>query len=101
MFCPSFSVVPKSRSSTSSPARSGVELLARELASSRELVEDVLAAARLAVTVRRDGVGHLERLRAEIAPEVPLLYLPYLFARAHGLRAVRQVAGALSEELLT
>jgi hypothetical protein len=64
-------------------------------------VEDVLAAARLAVTVRRDGVAHLERLRAEIASEVPLLYIPYLFARAHGLRAVRQVAHALSEELLT
>ena len=38
---------------------------------------------------------------AEIAAEVPLLYLPYLFARAHGLRAVRQVAHALSEELFT
>jgi hypothetical protein len=75
--------------------------IAGELDSSRELVEDVLGAARLAVTVRRDGVGHLERLRAEIAPEVPLLYLPYLFARSHGLRAVRQVARALSEELLT
>jgi anion-transporting ArsA/GET3 family ATPase len=77
------------------------DLLVSELESSRELVEDVLDAARLAVTVRRDGVFHLERLRAEIAPEVPLLYLPYLFARAHGLRAVRQVARALSEELLT
>jgi anion-transporting ArsA/GET3 family ATPase len=76
-------------------------LLAGELGSSRELVEDVLAAARLAVTVRRDGVAHLERLRAEIAPEVPLLYVPYLFARAHGLRAIRQVSRALSEELST
>ena len=81
------------------PAR--LDLVARELDSSSELVEDVLAAARLAVTVRRDGVAHLERLRAEIAPDVPLLYLPYLFARAHGLRAIRQVARALSEELLT
>jgi anion-transporting ArsA/GET3 family ATPase len=78
-----------------------LRLLASHLGSSRELVEDVLAAARLAVTVRRDGVAHLERLRAAIDPEVPLLYLPYLFARAHGLRAVRQVARALSEELLT
>lgn len=78
-----------------------LDLLARELDSSRELVGDVLAAARLAVTVRRDGVSHLERLRAEIASEVPLLYVPYLFARSHGLRAVRQVAHALSEEILT
>ena len=59
-----------------------LRLLASHLGSSRELVEDVLAAARLAVTVRRDGVAHLERLRAAIDPEVPLLYLPYLFARA-------------------
>ena len=78
-----------------------LEVVARELGTSRGLVEDVLAAARLAVTVRRDGVAHLERLRAEIPSDVPLLYLPYLFARAHGLRAVRQVAHALSEELLT
>ena len=81
------------------PAR--LDLLARELDTSREVVEDVLGAARLAVTVRRDGVAHLERLRAAISAEVPLLYLPYLFARSHGLRAVRQVAHALSEELVT
>jgi hypothetical protein len=78
-----------------------LDLVARELGASHELVEDVLAAARLAVTVRRDGVAHLERLRADISSDVPILYLPYLFARAHGLRAVRQVARALSEELLT
>ena len=58
-----------------------IELVARELETSPELVEDLFAAARLAVTVRRDGVAHLERLRAEIASDVPLLYLPYLFAR--------------------
>ena len=74
-----------------------IELLARRARGRpASCVEDVLAAARLAVTVRRDGVAHLERLRAEIAPDVPLLYLPYLFARAHGLRAIRQVADALS-----
>jgi hypothetical protein len=78
-----------------------LDFVARNLQTSRELVEDVLAAARLAVTVRRDGVAHLERLRAGIASDVPLLYLPYLFARAHGLRAIRQVAHALSEELVT
>lgn len=80
---------------------SRLDLLARELDVSPGMVEDVLGAARLAVTVRRDGVSHLERLRAGIAPDVPLLYLPYLFARAHGLRAVRQIAYALSEELVT
>jgi hypothetical protein len=80
---------------------SRLEMLSKELGAPRELVEDVLAAARLAVTVRRDGVAHLEHLRADIAEDVPLLYLPYLFARSHGLRAVRQVARALSEELVT
>ena len=34
-----------------------------------------------------------------IDPDVPLLYLPYLFARSHGLRTTRQVAGSLGEEL--
>jgi anion-transporting ArsA/GET3 family ATPase len=80
---------------------SRLDVLVKELGTSRDLVEDVLGAARLAVTVRRDGVSHLERLRAEISSQVPLLYLPYLFARSHGLRAVRQVARSLSEELLT
>jgi len=62
-------------------------------------VASVLAAARLAVTIRRDGSAHLERLRAEIGPDAPLLYLPYLFGRAHGMRAIRQVAQSLGEEL--
>jgi len=81
------------------PAR--LDLMAAQLGASREVVEDVLRAAKLASTVRRDGASHLERLRAGIAPDVPLLYLPYLFARSHGLRAIRQVAHSLSEELLT
>jgi len=59
----------------------------------------ILAAARLAVTMRRTRTGHLERLRAGIDPSVALLYLPYLFARAHGLRALRQAAEALGAEL--
>jgi anion-transporting ArsA/GET3 family ATPase len=59
----------------------------------------VLAAAQLAVTMRRTRAGHLERLRAGIDAEVPLLYVPYLFTRLHGRRATRQVAAALSAEL--
>ncbi|HUZ43108.1 MAG TPA: ArsA family ATPase [Acidimicrobiales bacterium] len=59
----------------------------------------ILAAARLAVTMRRTRAGHLERLRVGIDPSVPLLYLPYLFTRAHGLRALRQAAEALGAEL--
>lgn len=59
----------------------------------------VLAAAQLAVTMRRTRAGHLERLREGIDIRVPLLYIPYLFARSHGMRATRQVAAALSAEL--
>jgi anion-transporting ArsA/GET3 family ATPase len=59
----------------------------------------VLEAARLAVTMRRTRSTHLERLREGIDPDVPLLFLPYLFAKAHGLRTTRQVAGSLGEEL--
>jgi anion-transporting ArsA/GET3 family ATPase len=59
----------------------------------------VLEAARLAVTMRRTRSTHLERLREGIDPSVPLLYLPFLFTRAHGLRTTRQVAESLGEEM--
>jgi anion-transporting ArsA/GET3 family ATPase len=59
----------------------------------------VLDAARLAVTLRRTRAEHLERLREGIDPAVPMMYLPFLFTRLHGLRTLRQVAGSLSEEL--
>jgi anion-transporting ArsA/GET3 family ATPase len=59
----------------------------------------VLDAARLAVTLRRTRAEHLERLRAGLDPHVHMLYLPYLFTRAHGLRTIRQVARSLGEEM--
>jgi anion-transporting ArsA/GET3 family ATPase len=59
----------------------------------------VLEAARLAVTLRRTRAGHLERLRRNVDPTVPLVYLPYLFTRLHGRRTIRQLAQALGEEL--
>lgn len=59
----------------------------------------VLDAARLAVTLRRTRAGHLERLRAGLDHTVPMLYLPFLFTRYHGMRTIRQVARALGEEL--
>ena len=62
-------------------------------------VTPVLEAARLAVTLRRTRAGHLEHLRASVDPCVPLLYVPYLFTRGHGLRTTGQVAEALSAEL--
>ncbi|MBV9285062.1 MAG: anion-transporting ATPase, partial [Acidimicrobiia bacterium] len=62
-------------------------------------VEPVFEAARLAVTMRRTRAGHLDRLRTSIDSSIPLLYVPYLFMRAHGFRTTRQVAEALSAEL--
>lgn len=62
-------------------------------------VAPVLDAARLAVTLRRTRAEHLERLRAGVDPTMPILYVPELFARAHGMRATSQVADRLGEEL--
>ncbi len=56
-------------------------------------------AARLTVTMRRSRTEHLERLRDAVDPSIPMLYMPYLFFRAHGLRATHQIADALSAEL--
>ena len=61
--------------------------------------EPLLQGARMEVTLRRTRASHLERLRTGIRPEIPMLYLPYLFARTHGLRSTRQLAEALSAEL--
>ena len=62
-------------------------------------VQPVLDGARLAVTLRRTRGVHLARLRDELPPGTPLLYVPYLFQRSHGVRATRQVAEHLAEEL--
>jgi anion-transporting ArsA/GET3 family ATPase len=59
----------------------------------------VLEAARLAVTMRRTRAAHLDHLRRNIDGAVPMMYLPYLFTRSHGLRTTRQVAASLGEEL--
>jgi anion-transporting ArsA/GET3 family ATPase len=59
----------------------------------------ILDGAQLAVTLRRTRGVHLARLRAELPPGTPLLYVPYLFQRSHGARATHQVAEHLSDEL--
>ena len=59
----------------------------------------LLDAARLTVTMRRSRTEHIERLRDAIDPGIPMLYMPYLFFRTHGLRATHQIADALSAEL--
>ncbi len=62
-------------------------------------VAPIFAAARLAVTLRRTRAEHLERLRKGVDPSVPVLYVPYLFSRTHGMRLTHQVAQALGDEL--
>jgi anion-transporting ArsA/GET3 family ATPase len=62
-------------------------------------VDKVLDGAELAVTLRRTRSTHLAKLREGLPPDVPLLYVPYLFQRTHGVRATRNVAEHLSAEL--
>lgn len=57
----------------------------------------VLDGARLAVSLRRTRAVHLAHLRESVA--LPMLYVPYLFSRTHGLRETRMVAEALGAEL--
>jgi hypothetical protein len=59
--------------------------------------EAVLDAAGLASALRRSSAVHLARLRESV--DLPLVYLPYLFVRDHGLRVTRMVDDALAEEL--
>jgi anion-transporting ArsA/GET3 family ATPase len=74
--------------------RPAIDVLRRDAGPGAALVLD---GARLAVSLRRTRAVHLERLRAEV--DLPLLYVPYLFVRADGLRVTRVVADALGEEL--
>lgn len=72
------------------------ELLAAEVGPG---VDAVLAGAELAVSLRRSRVPHLERLRSGLPDGMPVMYLPFLFSRAHGVRATAQIAEFLGEEL--
>ncbi len=62
-------------------------------------VRQVVRAAQLTEARRRVGGRHLERLRAGLAPGLPVLYVPELFTRATGRRVVSLVASALADEL--
>jgi anion-transporting ArsA/GET3 family ATPase len=73
-----------------------VSALSRATGSS---IEPVLDAAELAVTLRRTRAEHISRLRTEMSADVPMLYMPYLFTRTHGVRATRTLAEALAAEL--
>jgi anion-transporting ArsA/GET3 family ATPase len=62
-------------------------------------VDQVMQGAELAVSLRRSRVRHLTRLREGLPSGVPVLNLPYLFTRSHGVRATAKIAEALGEEL--
>jgi anion-transporting ArsA/GET3 family ATPase len=62
-------------------------------------VDPVIDGAELAVRLRRSRAEHITRLRTELPPALPLLYVPYLFARAHGMRTTHNLADALGAEL--
>jgi len=62
-------------------------------------VRQVLAAATVTEARRRVGGRHLERLRAGVPADLPVLYVPEMFTRATGRRVVALIARALSEEL--
>jgi len=62
-------------------------------------VAPVLDGARLAVTLRRTRGEHITRLRNELPSDLPVLYVPFQFLRAHGLRATHTIAESLGAEL--
>ena len=62
--------------------------------------DGVFDAARHAAARRRLGAEHVARLRAGLPEGMPIVLQPYLFARAEGRRATRQVATSLAGELV-
>lgn len=68
-------------------------------AAAGDAVDTVLDAARLLVARRRVSSEHLERLRRALPEDLPILYVPELFTRTTGPRAVQQVVEALAAEL--
>jgi anion-transporting ArsA/GET3 family ATPase len=67
--------------------------------SDRGSVGPLLDGADLAVKLRRTRAEHLGTLRNGLGPGTPLLYVPELFQRSHGVRATRQIADAVGAEL--
>ncbi|HOT78471.1 MAG TPA: ArsA family ATPase [Microthrixaceae bacterium] len=78
-------------------AEPGRAALAALLGPGSDLVVD---AARLAADLRRSRAVHLANLASRLPDTVPLVNVPYLFTRSHGIRTTRQVADRLAEELL-
>lgn len=69
------------------------------VASAGPRVATVFQAAALAQSRHAGAVGYLDRLRAEVSSDVPLLLVPELFTRSGGRRVVSLMADSLYEEL--
>jgi anion-transporting ArsA/GET3 family ATPase len=63
-------------------------------------VATVIEAARMTEARRRVGAGHLDRLRAELGPGIPVLIVPELFTRATGRRVVSLMAQSIHDEIV-
>jgi anion-transporting ArsA/GET3 family ATPase len=63
--------------------------------------EPVLAGAQLAVRIRRSRAAHIARLREGLPAHMPMVNVPYLFTRTHGLRTTHVIADALADEIVT
>jgi anion-transporting ArsA/GET3 family ATPase len=63
-------------------------------------VDTVIDAARTTEARRRVGAGHLDRLRTELGPSIPVLIVPELFTRATGRRVVTLMAQSIHDELV-
>lgn len=64
--------------------------------------ESLITAAHLSQVRRRSQADHLERLREgleRLGADVPILFVPELFARLAGMRATATIADRLAEEL--
>ena len=55
--------------------------------------------ARWTARLRRSRAVHLARLREGLPAGLPVLYVPFLFTRSHGVRATSLIASSLGEEL--
>jgi anion-transporting ArsA/GET3 family ATPase len=86
-----FSVRDEAAFASVASARPGVLAEAR--------FDGVFDAARHAAARRRIGAEHVTRLREGLPDGLPIVLQPYLFARAEGRRATRQVAASLAGEL--
>jgi anion-transporting ArsA/GET3 family ATPase len=65
-----------------------------------EGADAVVDGAALAVRLRRSRAVHLATLRERLPARLPLLMVPYLFVKTHGVRTTRLIADRLAEELL-